>query len=76
MNTADPLFNSELLLIIMKFIFVAASIGHIIVIFVIERQVHQADRVAAPFTHKLIELCGYINMVLVILSLIIIILPI
>ena len=76
MNTTNQLFNTDLLLIIIKFVFVAVSIGNILVILVIEKQIRQADRVAAPFTHKLIELGGYINIVLTILALIIIILPI
>jgi hypothetical protein len=76
MNLSDPQFNAQLLLTILKFIFVAISIGHVILILIIQRQIHQADRVASPFTNKLIELGGYINIVLIVLSLIIIILPI
>lgn len=76
MNIDDAQFNSELLLTIIKFVFVALSIGHMIMISIIEKQVRQADRVATPFTHKLIELGGYINMILIVLSLIIIVLPI
>ena len=75
MNINDPQFNAELLLTILKFFFVAITVGHAIVIFIIEKQTHQADRVAAPFTHKLIEFSGYINMGLAILCLIILILP-
>lgn len=76
MNVTDPLFNSGLLLTILKFLFIAFSLGHIIMIMIVERQIHQADKIAAPSTQRLIELGGYINMILIVVSLIVIILPI
>jgi hypothetical protein len=75
MNVNDPQFNSNLLIIILKFIIVAIVIGHAIVILLIQKQVHQTDKIAAPFTFKLIQMGGYINMVLNVLILVLIILP-
>jgi hypothetical protein len=75
MNINDPKFNSDLLIIILKFLIVAIVIGHVIVIMLISKQIRQADKIAAPYTFKLIQLVGYINIVLSVLILILIILP-
>lgn len=59
-----------------KLIVLFAIIAHIVGILIIQKQIHQADRVGSAFTHKLLELGGYINIFLLAIIFLILLLPI
>jgi hypothetical protein len=79
MNTTEiaitDLFSASHVFTLLKFAVVFAVIIHVIVILLIHRQVHQADKLGSPLIHKLIEIFGYINIILSIIILVLLALP-
>jgi len=76
MNIIFNIFSGGVLGILMKFVFVFVILVHVAILLIVIKQIHQADRVSSLFTHKLLELIGYINIVILILIVLLIALPI
>ena len=68
--------DNHTVLSVIKLVILFVILGHTVVILIIEKQIHSADRVGSPFAHKLIELTGYINMITLALIFLILLLPI
>ena len=67
-----PVYVLDVIILVIVFVLIA----HGIVILLIQKQIHHTDRVGTNFTHKLLELGGYINMIILGLIFILLILPI
>jgi hypothetical protein len=67
--------NQQTLGDLVKFALIFTGICHVVIIAVILRQITGSDKVGSPFSHKMVELVGYINMILIALILILIIVP-